>query len=170
MPRLNVSPVVLSAASSAAVVISFAIARIVSPELTFDRLLTSKWIGLFGVELASAIPLFFLKMKVRGARWLWLVWLISAADYSKVEFVVVWRSYHTWLVTGVCLAWAVKVVVLIMLFSSPGIRWLKQKKPDNTLERTPGSVTSRADGFPDRVSLAKAQLAPATAPSPLFDG
>ena len=143
MQRLNLSPVVLSAASSAAIMISFAFARIASPATAFSRSLTSQWIELFAIEAASAIPLFFLSKNVRGSRWLWLVWLVSAANYSVSELRVVWHSYHSWLVSGVYFAWAVKVVVLLMLFS-PRKHGGETDLPDKVPARTPTAVTPHA--------------------------
>ena len=143
MRCLKISPVVLSAGSSLAIVAAFAFARAASPELSFPGLVRSKWLELFLVECASVFPLFFLAKSVRGARWLWLVWLIAAADYSASELRMVWRSYYSWVVTGVYLAWAVKVVVLAILFvprSSGGTLQTPNKAP----EPTPGSVTPRA--------------------------
>ena len=149
MRWLMISPVVLSAGSSLAIVAAFAFARAASPELFFPGLVRSKWLDLFLVECASAFPLFFLAKSVRGARWLWLVWLVTAAEYSVVELRIVWRSYYSWVVIGVCLAWAVKIVVLTMLFvprPRPSNGMLQT--PNKTPEPTPGSVTPRAaEGF-----------------------
>jgi hypothetical protein len=116
MHWFKVSPVVLSAGSSLAIVAAFAFVRAISPELHFDRWMRSQWLELFFVECASAFALFFLAKGVRGARWLWLVWLVAAADCSLSEMPMVWASYYSSVLTGVYLAWAVKVVVLAMLF------------------------------------------------------
>ncbi len=145
MHRLLLSPVNLATAACLATVVGGAIVRIADPELHLSRSVMRDWLNLVTIEAACVIPLFFLARKVRGARWLWLVWLVAALDFSKQDLTYVARSNYSYAALAIYLGWAVKGIVAIMLFVPRDLgNGCNAQEPNKAPEPTTMAVTPRA--------------------------
>jgi len=134
----------LGAASILAAIVGGVVARAIAPEWEMSSAVASDWTRIVLVAASGFVALFFVARDVRGARLLWLTWLLAAFDFTREDVAAVSQSAFSVLAFAFYAAFGVQVIVAILLFLPSSSGDDPAKTPNKAPEPTPTSVMPRA--------------------------